>query len=69
MLTCVFLALLFAFVYTTGFLGLGIICAAVLILFACLYGWLRLFSFARSKDRREPASPMTGEENVKRLKV
>lgn len=69
MLTCAFLALLFAFVYATGFLGLGIICAAVLILFACLYGWLRLFSFVRSKDRRETASPLTGEENVKRLKV
>ncbi len=67
--TCACLALLFAFVYATGFLGLGIICAAVLILFACLYGWLRSFGFARRKNSGEAASPLTGEENVKRLKV
>lgn len=66
---CACLALLFAFVYTTGFLGLGIICAAILILFACLYGWLRFFGFARRKGSVEAAPPLTGEENVKRLKV
>ncbi|MEK6758856.1 MAG: hypothetical protein AABY51_03715 [Deltaproteobacteria bacterium] len=73
--TCTCLALLFAFVYSTGFLGLAIICATVLILFACLYGWLRFFGFARrqteagSKSSGDAASPLAGEENVKRLKV
>lgn len=72
---CACLVMLFAFVYSTGFLGLGIICAAVLIFFACLYGWLRSFGFARRQaevGRKDPdvaAPPLTGEENVKRLKV
>lgn len=73
--TIVCLSLLFVFVYWTGLWGLGIVCAAVIILFACLYGWFRIFDFAGRQaeacrnDSGEATSRPAGEENVKRLKV
>lgn len=66
---CAGLVLLVAFVYSTGFFGFGVICAAVLVLFACLYGWFRLFNLAGRKGAGEAGSRLTGEQSAARQKV
>lgn len=74
-LACIGIVSLFALVYSAGLLGLGIVCAAVLLLFAFLYGWLRPFGFARRRAEAtltvsgEKVTYLTKKEDATRLKV